>query len=230
MAWGSWISAWHTASDFRSGEILWKASINCDVFWASREKMISKLMLISIWHTSMGHVLYAGHSASIMGCAKVKVAGSWPSQSLWSRGRDVLGNGNSAQGAPVSAWTWGNTEGQRTENFKRKVFRDLRPPWEIELHQRSGVSSLKWRTWREKKHPCLHRLTSAQLFLSGFYRTPGNWWRKLLRQAEYQLEENFQTQSILEGSEFIRNKEQRYCGHCECSGLTSRSWQFSLVK
>ena len=120
MAWGSWISAWHTASDFRSGEILWKASIYCEVFWASREKMVSKLMLISIWHASMEHVPYAGQSANVRGCAKVKVAGSWPSQSLWSRQRDVLGNGNSAQGTQVSAWTWGNTEGQRTENSREK--------------------------------------------------------------------------------------------------------------
>ena len=120
MAWGSWISAWHTASDFRSGEILWKASIYCEVFWASREKMVSKLMLLSIWHASMEHVPYAGQSANVRGCAKVKVAGSWPSQSLWSRQRDVLGNGNSAQGTQVSAWTWGNTEGQRTENSREK--------------------------------------------------------------------------------------------------------------
>ena len=27
-------------------------------------------------------------------------------------------------------------------------------------------------------------------------------------------------------SEFIRNKEQRYCGYCECSGLTS--WELTL--
>lgn len=38
MAWGSCISVWHSASDFRSGENLWKASISCDVFWAPREK------------------------------------------------------------------------------------------------------------------------------------------------------------------------------------------------
>ena len=37
------------------------------------------------------------------------------------------------------------------------------------------------------------------------------------------LEKNFQIQSISEGSEFIKNKEQRYCGHWERSGPTS--WQ-----
>jgi len=31
----------------------------------------------------------------------------------------------------------------------------------------------------------------------------------MLRQSERRLEENFQMQSILEGSEFIKNEEQR---------------------
>ena len=34
------------------------------------------------------------------------------------------------------------------------------------------------------------------------------------------LDKNFQTQSITERSDFIKNKEQRYCGHCKHSGRT----------
>lgn len=43
MAWASLISVWHSASDFRSEENLWKASISYDVLWASRGKMISQV-------------------------------------------------------------------------------------------------------------------------------------------------------------------------------------------
>ena len=45
----------------------------------------------------------------------------------------------------------------------------------------------------------------------------------LLEQPECGLERNFQTQSISEGSEFIKSKEQGWSGHCEHSGLTF--WQ-----
>ena len=43
----------------------------------------------------------------------------------------------------------------------------------------------------------------------------------MLRQSERGLEKNFQTQSISEGSESIKNKEQRESGHCERRGPTS---------
>ena len=39
--------------------------------------------------------------------------------------------------------------------------------------------------------------------------------------SEHGLEEKFQAPIISERSEFIENKEQRSCGHRECSGLTS---------
>ena len=37
----------------------------------------------------------------------------------------------------------------------------------------------------------------------------------LLMQSKHVLEKNFQTQSISEGSDFIKNKEQRQCGHSD---------------
>lgn len=36
--------------------------------------------------------------------------------------------------------------------------------------------------------------------------------------SQHRSEKNFQTQSIAEGSEFIKNKEQRQCGHWEHGG------------
>ena len=41
------------------------------------------------------------------------------------------------------------------------------------------------------------------------------------RQSKHGLEKNFQTQSIAERSEFIKNKEQRKNEHCEHRGLTT---------
>ena len=43
--------------------------------------------------------------------------------------------------------------------------------------------------------------------------------KKILRQSEHRLEKNFQTQSISEGSEFIKHIEQRSYGHCKRGGL-----------
>ena len=43
----------------------------------------------------------------------------------------------------------------------------------------------------------------------------------LFRQSERGLEKNFQPQGISEGSEFIKNKEQRESGHRERSWLTT---------
>ena len=43
-------------------------------------------------------------------------------------------------------------------------------------------------------------------------------WR-VLRRSERRLENNFPTQSISEGSGFIKNEEQRSSGHSECSDL-----------
>ena len=37
-------------------------------------------------------------------------------------------------------------------------------------------------------------------------------------QSGCRLGKDFQTQSISEGSEFIKNEEQRESGHCKCSG------------
>ena len=37
----------------------------------------------------------------------------------------------------------------------------------------------------------------------------------LLMQSKHVLEKNFQTQSISEGSDFIKNKEERQCGHSD---------------
>ena len=41
------------------------------------------------------------------------------------------------------------------------------------------------------------------------------------RQSERGLEKNFQTQSVSEGSESIKNEEQRESGHCERRGPIS---------
>ena len=43
----------------------------------------------------------------------------------------------------------------------------------------------------------------------------------LFKQSEHGLEKNFQTQGISDGSEFIKNKEQRESGHRERSWLTT---------
>lgn len=58
------------------------------------------------------------------------------------------------------------------------------------------------------------------------HRTPvpligGKCW-SLSGQSRLGMEKNFQTQGVSEESEFIWNKEQRYSGHHEQSGLTSR--------